>query len=110
MLMCLQAETHYCNCVLDNTKDLQEQLYKEMRGRIQEADETAPVRYLDNLLQYAKPLRWCWNDVKITNPKHSSCGEDFNSVSLSVLPALCLLSRMGLDYILEWKEESCTFV
>ena len=42
--VCLQAETYYCNCVLANTEPLQEQLYQEMRGRIQEADETAPVR------------------------------------------------------------------
>lgn len=42
--LCIQAETHYCNSVLANTEDLQEQLYQEMRGRIQETDETAPVR------------------------------------------------------------------
>lgn len=40
----LREETDYCHNVLENTEQLQEQLYREMRGRIQEADESAPVR------------------------------------------------------------------
>lgn len=40
----LQAETDYCYNVLEDTEQLQEQLYREMRGRIQEADQSAPVR------------------------------------------------------------------
>lgn len=42
---CTQEETDYCHNVLENTEQLQEQLYREMRGRIQEADESAPVRW-----------------------------------------------------------------
>ena len=41
---CMQAETDYCHNVLENTEHLQEELYREMRGRIQEADQSAPVR------------------------------------------------------------------
>lgn len=41
---CMKAETEYCHNVLENTEHLQEQLYREMRGRIQEADQSAPVR------------------------------------------------------------------
>jgi protease II len=40
----MQAETDYCHNVLENTEHLQEELYREMRGRIQEADQSAPVR------------------------------------------------------------------
>lgn len=40
----MQAETDYCYHVLEDTEQLQEQLYREMRGRIQEADQSAPVR------------------------------------------------------------------
>lgn len=39
-----QAETDFCYNVLENTEQLQEQLYREMRGRIQEADQSAPIR------------------------------------------------------------------
>ena len=42
--MALQAETAYTKSVLRDTEDLQEQLYKEMRGRIQEADQGVPQR------------------------------------------------------------------
>lgn len=41
----MQAETEFCHNVLENTEQMQEQLYREMRGRIQEADQSAPVRY-----------------------------------------------------------------
>lgn len=41
----LQAEAEYCKAVLADTEALQEKLYQEMRGRIQEADQSAPVRY-----------------------------------------------------------------
>ncbi|KAL3150392.1 hypothetical protein ABBQ32_000231 [Trebouxia sp. C0010 RCD-2024] len=41
----LRAETDYCYNVLEDTEQLQEQLYREMRGRIQEADQSAPVRH-----------------------------------------------------------------
>lgn len=40
----LQAEAAYTKAVLADTEELQEQLYKEMRGRIQESDQSAPVR------------------------------------------------------------------
>ena len=41
----LQAETAYARAMLADTDALQERLYKEMRGRIQEADEGVPVRH-----------------------------------------------------------------
>lgn len=44
VLAYLRAETDYCHNVLENTEHLQEELYREMRGRIQEADQSAPVR------------------------------------------------------------------
>ena len=39
-----QAETAYAKTVLADTAELQEALYREMRGRIQEADQSAPIR------------------------------------------------------------------
>ncbi|PSC70317.1 Protease 2 [Micractinium conductrix] len=41
----LKAEAAYTKAVLADTEGLQETLYKEMRGRIQEADQSAPVRF-----------------------------------------------------------------
>ncbi|KAI3426332.1 hypothetical protein D9Q98_008705 [Chlorella vulgaris] len=41
----LEAEAAYAKAVLADTEGLQEQLYREMRGRIQEADQSAPLRY-----------------------------------------------------------------
>jgi oligopeptidase B len=40
----MQAETEYCKRVLADTEALQEALYRELRGRIQEADQSAPLR------------------------------------------------------------------
>lgn len=39
-----QAETAYTRACLADTEELQKKLYAEMRGAIQEADQTAPVR------------------------------------------------------------------
>lgn len=39
-----QAEAAYCKAALADTEELQGRLYKEMRGRIQEADQSAPLR------------------------------------------------------------------
>ena len=39
-----QAETAFTHACLSDTADLREQLYQEMRGAIQEADQTAPLR------------------------------------------------------------------
>ena len=41
----LQAETAYAKQVLADTEALQEALYKELRGSIQEADQSAPIRH-----------------------------------------------------------------
>eukprot|EP00892_Ulva_mutabilis_P011782 jgi/Ulvmu1/8977/UM005_0068.1 len=43
VLAYLKAENTYCAEALADTQDLQKQLYKEMRSRIQEADTSAPV-------------------------------------------------------------------
>ena len=40
----LQAENAYAAAVMADTQELQQQLVAEMRGRIQEADQTAPIR------------------------------------------------------------------
>lgn len=40
----VQAEGAYTKAALADTEELQEELYKEMRGRIQEADQSAPLR------------------------------------------------------------------
>lgn len=40
----LQAENEYTEAVLWHTKDLQEQLYLEMKGRIKETDLTVPTK------------------------------------------------------------------
>lgn len=39
----LNAENAYCDTMLSGTKDFQQSLIKEMRGRIQEKDESVPV-------------------------------------------------------------------
>ena len=40
----VQAEKEYCRQVLADTEALQGALYAELRGRIQEADQSAPLR------------------------------------------------------------------
>lgn len=40
----LNAENDYTAAVMADTEGLQEELYKEMRGRIQEADQSVPTR------------------------------------------------------------------
>ena len=40
----LEAENEYAKACLNHTEELQETLYKEMRGRIQEDDESVPVQ------------------------------------------------------------------
>jgi oligopeptidase B len=40
----LEAENAYAHALLEHTEPLQEQLFAEMRGRIQEDDQSAPVR------------------------------------------------------------------
>ena len=42
----LEAENAYTDAVLKDTEGLQELLYKEMRGRIQEADWQVARRYV----------------------------------------------------------------
>lgn len=44
MLNYLKAENEYVDAVLLPTKDLREQLYQEMKGRIKETDLSVPVR------------------------------------------------------------------
>jgi oligopeptidase B len=41
----LETENAYTESVMAHTKELQEELYQEMVGRIQETDEDAPYRY-----------------------------------------------------------------
>jgi len=41
----LEAENEYMEQVMAHTKGLQEKLYEEMVGRIQETDSSAPVSY-----------------------------------------------------------------
>ena len=41
----VQAETAYAKQVLADTEALQEALYRELRGSIQEADQSAPLRH-----------------------------------------------------------------
>lgn len=43
VLAYIKAENAYCKEVLADTEGLQKTLYKEMRGRIQEADTSCPV-------------------------------------------------------------------
>ncbi|MFN3326476.1 MAG: S9 family peptidase [Bryobacteraceae bacterium] len=40
----LQAENRYTEAVLKSTEKLQEQLYREIRGRVKETDESVPYR------------------------------------------------------------------
>jgi len=51
----LSAENAYTRAVLGDTESLQESLFKEMRGRIQEADQSVPVRHGD-FYYYSKTL------------------------------------------------------
>lgn len=41
----LKAETAHAKAALADTEELQEELYRELRGRIQEADQSVPQRY-----------------------------------------------------------------
>ncbi|GBF88888.1 oligopeptidase B [Raphidocelis subcapitata] len=41
----LKAENEYTEAVLEDTKQLQDKLYREMRGRIKEEDVSVPTRY-----------------------------------------------------------------
>ncbi|MBL8098822.1 MAG: S9 family peptidase [Anaerolineales bacterium] len=45
----LQAENEYLDKVLNHIKPLQETLFQEMKGRIQEIDSTVPEKYRDYL-------------------------------------------------------------
>jgi oligopeptidase B len=45
VLAYLEAENAYARSVLEPTEALQEQLYQEMRGRIQEDESSVPARY-----------------------------------------------------------------
>ncbi|KAK9844192.1 hypothetical protein WJX81_007696 [Elliptochloris bilobata] len=51
----LKAETAFTQACLADTAELQEQLYRDMRGAIQEADQTAPLRE-GNYYYYSKTL------------------------------------------------------
>jgi len=46
----LKAENAYCDTVMSHTRDLQDTLYLEMKGRIKEDDQTVPQ--LDNGYYY----------------------------------------------------------
>lgn len=41
----LEAENEYMEHIMAHTKDLQEKLYEEIVGRIQETDSSAPIKY-----------------------------------------------------------------
>ena len=47
----LEAENEYTEAMMADTKDLQEKLYQEMRGKIKETDTSAPVK-IDNYYYY----------------------------------------------------------
>jgi oligopeptidase B len=40
----IKAENEYTQAVMADSKDLQDALYKEMRGRIKEEDQSVPLR------------------------------------------------------------------
>lgn len=40
----MQAEANYTTAAMADTEALQRELFAELKGRIQEADQTAPVR------------------------------------------------------------------
>ena len=77
----LQGEAAYAKQALADTDKLQEDLYKELRGRIQEADQTVPLRYaiawllelcdsemLPNGLQFPKTMLCNWFLVLLSCP------------------------------------------
>ena len=41
----LSSENEYTNAVMADTEKLQEVMYQEMRERIKETDQSAPLRY-----------------------------------------------------------------
>ncbi|KAH9290387.1 hypothetical protein KI387_034504, partial [Taxus chinensis] len=60
----LQQENTYTNAVMADAKQLQEELYKELRGRIQEADMTVPLRkgsyyYYEKTLEGKQYIQHC---------------------------------------------------
>ena len=55
----MQAEAAYAKQVLADTEVLQEDLYKELRGRIQEADQTVPLRQTHELERNPTALDHC---------------------------------------------------
>ena len=48
VLAYLEAENTYMQAMMAHTEPLQDKLYQEMVGRIQETDSTVPVRLGDN--------------------------------------------------------------
>jgi oligopeptidase B len=44
----LEAENAYTQALTAHTAELQDRLYEEIRGRVQETDESAPVPYGDH--------------------------------------------------------------
>ncbi len=52
----LEAENQHTRAVLADTEALQDQLYHEMRGRIQEADQSTPTRQTWESAYRQRPL------------------------------------------------------
>ena len=57
----MQAERSFTDASLADTAKLQDTLFKELRGRIQESDETVPIR-CDNWKEKEKSV---WGGAKI---------------------------------------------
>ena len=82
----LQAEAAYAKQVLADTDQLQEDLYHELRGRIQEADQTVPLRCLFPISLACSPASIPPSPCTVLSCRmHTLC-----VVLLAFTPCMCL--------------------
>ncbi|KAG1666918.1 hypothetical protein FOA52_005978 [Chlamydomonas sp. UWO 241] len=73
MLKHLAAENAYTKAVLADTEPVQEELYKEMRARIQEADQSVPVRH-GRYFYYTRTLEGAQYKIHCRRPVPAGAG------------------------------------
>lgn len=75
VLAYLEAENEYTQAVMRGTEELQEELFKEMRGRIKETDLSVPER-LDGWLYYHRTAAGKQYPIYCRRPVESAAGDE----------------------------------